>query len=102
MPNNCTVEAKNDTYYLVYCISDGTGDGVVGKEKSIGICNNVSYCVYAVNASSDSKTQYILYYNNNGTWDGYDLLTAVSNKIITTCGLVDLGHNIVCKTISAS
>ena len=73
---------------------------MVGKEKSIGICNNVSYC--AVNASSDSKTQYILYYNNNGTWDGYDLLTAVSNKIITTCGLVDLGYNIVCKTISAS
>lgn len=85
----------------MYCVFDGTGDSVVAKEKSIGICNNVSYCVYAVSASSDSKAQYILYYNN-GTSDGYDLVSAVSNKIITTCGLVDLGYNIVCKTISAS
>lgn len=86
----------------MYCVSDGTGDSVVGKEKSIGICNNVSYCIYAADAAVSGIGRYILYYNNNGTWDGYDLVSAVSNKIITTCGLVDLGYNIVCKTISAS
>lgn len=102
IPYNCTIKAKNDNYHLVYCVSDGTGDSVVTKEKSIGICNNTSYCIYAADASVNGKAQYILYYNNNGTWDGYDLVSAVSNNIITTCGLVDLGYDTVCKTISAS
>ena len=100
LPANCELDGENTSYKLVSCIDNRDISGVIPKEKPLGSCNNVSYCLNPAGSSAVDVAFY-LYYKSNGAWTKYSLSDAVNNNIITMCNLVDLGYTGVCKETSS-